>query len=159
MSEKLNLFPFIQSAGTLEQARLFLKSRNLPFSAGSWKQMVETRLQRNLDDGKLSEADIASFLGTVEEHGRQHVFLYKSAHVDHLFSMASLRRLLAKSSQLPSLNEPRVAELPELPVISEIREDRRGKERAIVAKVVETRYRRINRREEEKHNVSISVEK
>jgi hypothetical protein len=91
MSPKPNLFPLIQNAGTLEHARRFLKSRDLPFSAGSWKEMLETRLERYLEDGKLTEADIASLLGTIEEHGRQHIFLYKAKHVDHLFPRSKLR--------------------------------------------------------------------
>jgi hypothetical protein len=112
MSRKPNLFPLIQNAGTLEQARRFLKSHNLPSSAGSWKEMIETRFERYLEDGKLTGADIASFLSTIEEHGRQHVFLYKARHVGHLFPTAKLQHLLSQLPGFPRLNEPRIAELP-----------------------------------------------
>ena len=47
---------------------------------------------------------------------------------------------------------PTIAELPDVPVISEVREDRRGKDSAIVIKMVETRYRRGNPREESLKN-------
>lgn len=55
----------------------FLKERRLAHSAPSWDSMINNRLRPALKSRDISFEDLVELLGSVEEHGRQHVFLYR----------------------------------------------------------------------------------
>jgi hypothetical protein len=155
MSGKIDaalLLRLIRDQGTLEQASSILRARGLEYSGSNWDDMVDRRLLANLKDGKLTEQDLIAILAEVEEHGRQHVFLYelrRGQTVDDLFNEASLRRLLKRSPRFPELGQPSFVESPDNPVIVDVRYEPRGRAACLVIKVVEPREQTYNKQETE----------
>ncbi|MCX7321121.1 MAG: hypothetical protein NT113_17100 [Hyphomicrobiales bacterium] len=146
------LLRLIRDQGTLEQASSILRARGLEHSGSNWDDMIDRRLLASLNDGKLSEQDMIAIFAEVEEHGRQHVFLYELGRgktIDHLFDKATLRRLLKSSQRFPNLGEPSFVESPETPVIVEVRYETHGEAAFLVIKVVEPREQHYNKQETE----------
>ena len=54
----------------------FLKSKTLPFSAGSWEELRSKRLLPFLWDEKLTMEDLKGLLGEAEEFGGAHTFIF-----------------------------------------------------------------------------------
>ena len=101
----------------------FLRSKELPFSATGWDDLTNKRIISHIDSGKLNEGDFLNLLASVEECGRQHVFLYKC-------EPAVALRLLGESrvqSQLRSrgldalLTSPLALDVTEVPTIVDVR--------------------------------------
>lgn len=131
------IFEFLPSQATLEQAKTFLAARNVSFSSGSWDFMINQRMKPALKDGTISLPDLAGFLSETEEHGKQHVLLYKirNQELKRILDTSYLEHFCATEDRFPSFNTRSIVGVPEKPVISEVRTD--GK--AIVIKVVEKR--------------------
>lgn len=155
MSNKIDsalLLRLIRDQGTLEQASAILRAKGLEHSGSNWNDMVEHRLGASLNSGKLTQEDLVDILAEVEEHGRQHVFLYELARgqsVTDLFDEAALGRLLKRAPNFPPLGSPSFVESPEEPTIVDVRFDHRGRTPCLVVKIVEPRQQTYNRREAE----------
>lgn len=144
-SSELNadeIFSILPSQATLEQAKTFLAARNLSYSAGSWSFMIEQRIKPAIVEGKLSLVEIADLLAQAEEHGKQHVLLYKlnPKNTASIFSPGHVAAICASEPKFPPFNQRRIIDIPEKPTIVEIREDSAGDEAAIVVKSIEKRY-------------------
>lgn len=132
-------FRLVERQGTLEQVSNFLRQAGLPFSGGSWKAMIDTRLRPAVADNKLSEDQILDLLRQTEEHGSQHVFLYTlvgKKSVDNLFSQ-KLPAIL-KEASFPALGQASIVDMPASPTLVEIRAENTNP-RSIVFKIVEKR--------------------
>lgn len=136
------IFSILPSQSTLEQAKTFLAARNLSFSAGSWGFMIDQRLKPAINDGQLSLIDIANFLAEAEEHGKQHVLLYKlKPHlIEKIFSNQYLASVCNETARFPAFNSRRVVDIPNDPTIAEIRKDSLHKEETLLIKRIERRY-------------------
>jgi hypothetical protein len=146
------LLRLIRDQGTLEQVSAFLRARGLEHSGGNWNDMIENRLRTSLDAGKLTLDDFVGLLAEVEEHGRQHVFLYelgRGKSVDELFDESVLRKRLRQTPRFPELGQPSFIESPEQPTVVDVRYEMRGKTACLIIKLVEPRTQPYNRRETE----------
>lgn len=139
------VFDLIAKATSLEVLRSFLKSKNLPSSAGSWDLMLEKRIEPAYDVGAITYDDLLGVLRDVEEHGRQHVFLYtiKPERARALASSGRVARIAAEQSISGVLGAPLALDLPAKPTIVDIRNERfRIRDEVVettVIKQVETR--------------------
>jgi hypothetical protein len=96
-----------------EYVQGFLKERVLRFS-GTWETVAD-RLRASVAKREITIEELIELLDTVEESGRQHIFLYQAAQefVDELADESRLRRRLRRIDQEHLLNEPtRIVELP-----------------------------------------------
>ena len=71
------LYKLLQSNSNIAHLQDFLKSKELPHSGGSWVNMFANRIDPALGSGKIALEDLFNLLRESEEHGSQHVFLYK----------------------------------------------------------------------------------
>lgn len=85
--------------------------------------MFNLRLAPYLDDAKITVDDLVTLLRTVEEYGRQHVFLFRTTQaiarviIDRQAVAAALRTM--NLAQL--LNGPALYDYPRTPTISDVR--------------------------------------
>lgn len=116
-----------------------LKSKNLSFS-GTWPELTEKRVIPAVQDNKLSISELTNLLATSEEHGRQHVFLYKLKPelIDSLTPEA-LTPILHTLGLDSLLKAPAVLDEPDEPTISDVRWDSDG---ALTIKVISKRVQR-----------------
>ena len=135
----LTLLP---SQATLEQVKTFLASKGLSFSAGNWETMIDQKLRPAYSAGKISLNEFADFLASVEEHGKQHVLLYKcnAKLLNSLFATDHVKQVCNTESRFPMINVRSIVDMPSTPTIVEVRNDVTKRGNAIVAKVVEKRH-------------------
>jgi hypothetical protein len=98
---------------SLHAVSAYLKRRELTSSATSWESMRDDRLKVALDAGDLDRTDLLQLLRASEEHGRQHVFLYRCSKTEaaELTNESSLRKRLATLDLLGLLDAPRIVEM------------------------------------------------
>jgi hypothetical protein len=129
---------------TLQVIGEFLKGKNLPFSAGSWSEMEETRLLPYLKDGKITIDDLKRLLAEAEEYGSSHVFLYTTPREKalELINEARIGRIAEERGLSDTLGLGKVLEQPATSTISSIRweKDKRGD--VLIIKIVERREER-----------------
>jgi hypothetical protein len=101
----------------------FLKVKGIPHSASSWEEMVTKRLLPAINSKDITTQDLMELLRTVEEYGRQHVFLYRCTEPDATILMGQVRvKSIADKCGLADLiDAPRVLDQPERPEITDIR--------------------------------------
>lgn len=143
-----SLLRLIRDAGTLDVMREFLKKRNIPSTAGSWDLMISDRIEPALEAGQLTEKVLLELLRDLEEHGRQHTFVYRPKSGIRLPDDSALRRWLGDIGSPDLVGNPRLAEKPAKPVISDVRRE----DGVLVIKVVETREFRDRLKEEVRGN-------
>jgi hypothetical protein len=133
----------LQQCSSLELVSAFLKARNLTHSAGSWKDMLEKRLQPAIENRQLRLEDLVRFLEESEGHGKQHVFLYraKSDAQVALLKNTRLDAILDEKGWRKLVNSPLVLELPKDPTVGSISmvKSGDGSVESLSIKVVETR--------------------
>jgi hypothetical protein len=131
----------ISETTTLNIAKAFLKSNNLPYSASSWEDLINKRIKPAIIDGQLTNEALTQFLREAEEFGNQHVFLYKC---DKNLA-ASIIDPVRAETKLKELNlwglvtDPLTLSQPNDPTLSEIRWDDGRYGNSIVFKLSQTR--------------------
>lgn len=117
----------------------FLKARDLPHSGGSWDALFNQRIQPALHKGDLAIADLVELLRSVEEFGKQHVFLYRLKRdiAADLMDNKRIRRILTNLEISDLLEAPRVFDMPKAPAFVDVRWQSNGAE--LVVKEVLTR--------------------
>src|ERR1700761_6410990 len=55
----------------------FLREKQLPTSSTSWDDFIARRIVAPVEAGEISAHEFAALLSSVEECGKQHVFLYQ----------------------------------------------------------------------------------
>ena len=142
-----------------------LRRVGAPFSAPNRATMIDCRLRPALASGKVSVDMLAQLLRDGEEHGRQHVFLYrapKAAAEAHLLE-AHVRRGLNRIGAPEIFDQPRVLDKPAEPTFTEARIEYtpRNQPRALVIKRVRVREHHElvdERREDHFINIRYRVE-
>lgn len=151
----LSLFP---EQSSLSQVREFLKSKDLAHSASNWDEMIAKRLGHYLKSGELSQDDIFSLFAEVEEHGRQHVLLYRSIDpkdISPLFETSKLKSKLFSLAEFPNLGDPIYVKDLAKPTIVDIRYEKNAGGLCLIIKSVEKRYHSKNPEEEIRDGIRI----
>jgi len=148
MSDKAkqeSLINLIESATSLDVVKEFLRSKNLSHTAGSWQEMREARLQRHLNDDKLTTIDLLKLLTGAEECGAQHVFLYQGdkKRAGELIDRARVGEILKNRDLERLLREADVETMPEVPTIVDVRWETAGVDSSLIIKEVEARNKRV----------------
>ena len=119
------VFELIRNACTLQVAKAFLKEKNLYHSAGAWLELFDNRILPALNVGTLTISHLNELLREVEEHGRQHIFLFKCS-ADRAALMLRDKRVTAitKEMQLEAVAlAPLALHLPLQPQIVDLRQE------------------------------------
>lgn len=133
------ILELLQRTATLSSMRDYLRSRSIPSSASSWEWMIANRLKPSIKDGSLTSQELYEFLARTEEHGAQHVFLYKcdNSALAELLNEKRLKQALSKAELTEVFENPRIVTTPVQPVVTEVRRTEDGN--GIAIKVVERR--------------------
>lgn len=75
--DRATYYELLEKYTTLGVVSLFLKNLNLPYSAGSWPDMREKRLDPAIAEKRISRAQLLGLLSDAEEFGHQNVFLFR----------------------------------------------------------------------------------
>ena len=104
--------------------------------------MINNRLRPALDAGEITLMELADFLASAEEHGKQHVLLYslRKNDTDRLFKPGYISSVCASEARFPDFNSRSIISIPNNPTIAEIRSDSVAGEEAIIVKVIEKRH-------------------
>lgn len=142
MTRKIDVrlvYKLISQGTSLAVISDFLRARNLAHSGGSWESLFEKRIAPALQDGSLTVAELVELLRSVEEYGKQHVFLYRLKRdvATELMDHNRVIRVLAKLEISDLLDAPRVFEMPKAPTFVEVRWQNNNSE--LVVKEVLTR--------------------
>jgi hypothetical protein len=131
----------LRQATSIGVVSSFLRAKGFPHSAGSWELLYRRRILPALIDGQLSRDDLIQLLRSVEECGRQHVFLYKTAaaKASSLIDDAHVIAALDASGLKGVLSSPDVVALPKQPTIVDVRWEGTNGSRCLIVKIVEER--------------------
>jgi hypothetical protein len=144
---------------TIQRVQQFLAERKLPRTAASWKELGDERIEAALEKGSISRADLIGLLSVSEEHGQQHVFLYRTTKAAQLMNPSQISRQLRSRGIEGVFRNPRVLDKPQSATIVDARLDGTGANSSFTLKVVETRiYRKPIGRREEGNSVIIDYE-
>ena len=136
------IFELLRLQATLDQVSNLLKQKGLDHSAPSWEEMINRRLKPYLHDKSLSTEDLLLLLREVEEHGSQHVLLYRLSRNEtfgSLFDENELERRLVEAPGWPMVGEASFVNLPDKPTIVEVRRDWKEGHPSVIVKIVEKR--------------------
>lgn len=139
------IFELIKQSTSQKIVKDFLESKGIPKTFANWDDLYLRRLVPALEEGKIQVHDLRQLLQRVEEHGKQHIFLYK-CDADRAASMLSEQRIskIAKESGIDALlSQPKDLYLPDSPEVVDIRLKKIYEPKAgmsLTIKVVETRY-------------------
>lgn len=135
-----DLLPQVTSIAVISE---FLKSKDVPHSAGSWDELREKRLKPALQKNAITIEELKQLLCEVEEFGRSHTFLYKCTKIaaaKHIDSDV-VTSIAEKLGLEDSLGPGRVLDQPDTPHIASIRIEKDGRGSSLVIKIVEKRIR------------------
>lgn len=135
------ILKLLKQTTSLDVLSNFLKSKKLPFSANSWEAMIHDRIMPAINNGSVTENDLINLLRTVEECGRQHIFLYKcnrQSVIDETLSEHRVREVLKESEEEFLMDSPRILDEPEEITLADVRVS----QECLVVKLVGTRTNR-----------------
>lgn len=140
ITRRERIFKQLESAATLSQVSQLLKSKGVSYSAGSWDVMRDKRLLPAISDGIVSETDLTAILSEAEEHGHQHVFLYRAAKnfVAQTVNRSNLRSELKSLGREELLQAPAIVDEPHDITLTDARIDETPAGGTLVLKAVET---------------------
>ena len=103
-------YDLLRKNSTIRAVQDYLRARDISYAAGSWPELYEKRIVPALQQQKLGRVDILRMLRDAEEHGKQHVFLYKCSRSDAqaLVNDGELKKNLAEMNLSEILSEPRI---------------------------------------------------
>ncbi|MGF6901877.1 hypothetical protein [Paraburkholderia sp. GAS348] len=145
MADDLNdtkrIAELIREATSLPVVSAFLKKRGLTSSAGTWDDMLSKRLIPAVEKGELSNEELSNLLRSVEECGRQHVFLYfcTKARAAELIDRKRVAQAAKKKKCEHLLDGPQALAKPAAPELVDIRWDSAKIDLSLTIKEVETR--------------------
>jgi len=140
MNDQL-VFKLLKETTSIQVISTFLKSKNLHFSASSWDQLIESRLIPSLQSADISIEELTLLLKDVEEHGRQHVFMYvcKNESLSKYFSEKYWSELMEDKGLKEVHEKPALLDQPSSPTIVDLRIDEINSTKYLTVKVVESR--------------------
>ncbi|WP_260703424.1 hypothetical protein [Edaphobacter flagellatus] len=130
----------------------YLRYNDLASSAGSWEALINNRIRPALKAGHLDRNDIVKLLRNVEEHGQQHILLYKlPQHVaQQLMNEERVKAALNKYDLVALFENPKIVDLPNGQILVDVRIYKGNRQRELVIKSVDGRvYRRLLSRKTE----------
>ena len=151
-SELAIVYKVLQDNTSIQVVSRFLKLQELTSSAGSWDMLIRSRIAPAVKAGSLDRLDLIKLVRSVEEHGRQHVLLFKlPKHVSQqLMNEERVKAALMRFDLLPLFENARIVDLPNGQILVDVRHSRIGKQRELVIKAVDGRvYRRLVSRKTE----------
>lgn len=142
------IFELIKNSTSQNIVKDFLEAHGVPKTAANWDEYYSKRILPALEEGKFSIVDLRGLLQRVEEHGRQHIFLYNCTPERAELMLGKSRAIdVARSLGVESVfDEPKDLDLPDSPQIVDIRfhkimEPNIG--RTLTIKLVETRNKLV----------------
>ncbi|KQZ94577.1 hypothetical protein [Pseudomonas sp. Root562] len=140
-----SIFELLKEATTQQVVKDFLRDKGVHHSAANWEHMYDTRVLPALESKKLALSDLEALLRDVEEHGRQHIFLFQCKPEDATKILLEHRLTqIAIAEGLDNLlAQPTYVNMPVEPEIVDIRINRAPNGSGIVLgltiKIVECR--------------------
>ncbi|MDN7127387.1 hypothetical protein J6J08_08325 [Pseudidiomarina sp. 1APR75-33.1] len=104
-----------------EAVQGFLKGKQLTYS-GTWDDILNKRIIPAFDANKISLEEVYSLLASVEEYGRQHIFLYQIP--DKLLDQITndkLRERFEQSEFAELIDSPKILDIPDEFTIVDVR--------------------------------------
>ena len=131
----------LRENANLGEIQLYLRQRDMPYSAGGWLELFEKRIMPALQEERLDRDDLVRWLRDAEEYGRQHVFLYECSKnaASEIVNENVVKKELDRLGRADLLSNPRILEKPGSPTITDVRFESGIYGRALIVKVVETR--------------------
>jgi len=130
----------LEGAQAQESVRAFLKKKAIA-SSGNWKELLDKRIIPAIQDSAISNSELLEVLASVEEHGRQHVFLFQCAPdvAAELMDRETIKRSLELKGLARLLTEPDAVGLPDHPSIVDVRWESAAIDLSLTIKVVQSR--------------------
>jgi hypothetical protein len=143
------IFNLLRQTTSISVVSNFLAGKNLNHSAGSWDDLFSKRIIPALDKHELTEDDFLDLLRSAEEHGKQHIFLFKcsAAKAKDLLDENLFLATAKKHGLLSLLTKPTILDQPSQPTIADLRFGQ-AEAGGIVLKEVEKRIKQIRQGEE-----------
>ncbi len=115
----------LEQTSNLSVVKEFLKSKGVRFSASGWAELFDKRISPAIQEFKISNIDLIVLLRSAEEHGHQHVFLFKTDTkiASELMDRSRITNILNKRGIANLLTEPKVLESADAPTIVDVRWD------------------------------------
>jgi hypothetical protein len=144
----LTVLDLLQEATSKEVVQDFLRKKGLHYS-GTWPELREKRLIPYLNDFQISLGELVELLGSAEENGDQHIFLFHCRPEDAVAMMGrAVVQAALRSTELEHLIDgPDMQRTPATPTIVEVRWESADVDLNMVIKVAEVRTRRTLQRE------------
>lgn len=116
-----------------------LKAAGVPSTVQNWGSLLDSRIEPAIREGKLSVKALIDLLAQSEEHGQQHIFLYK-ADAGAMATLLDVNRAgsWARKHGL-ALGTTNLHDLPNAPTIASVRFEKRAGLDCLVVKVIEKR--------------------
>ena len=152
------IIKLLRQTTSLAIVKDFLKNKDLHHSASSWDELREKRISPALDSKQLSKKELIDLLRQAEEHGRQHIFLYKcpAKKAQDLMDRNKIEHALKKKGLDSLLTTPTVLDQPSEPTISDIRwEGDTDRPSHFTVKIVEQRISHVYLEESEENGFFI----
>lgn len=145
--ELVTIIKLLKETTTIKIVQEYLKSKSLHFSASSWDTLESNRIVPYVKESKVSIDELKALLGSVEEFGKQHIFLYKcsSSTAKNILNSTRIEQIADELELTTLINEPSILDEPSEPTISDLRYD----QKSLVIKITETRVSRELISEEE----------
>lgn len=118
----------------------FLRSKGVPYT-GTWPELIDKRLTSAVEDNKISNAELIEVLRSVEEYGKQHVFLQrcKPSVAVALIDRKRISDILIATGKADILTEPAILDQPAVPTIVDVRWDTAKVDLSLTIKLIEQR--------------------
>lgn len=101
----------------------FLKSKQLPTSSTSWDDFIARRIVEPVEAGAITAEEFAALLSSVEECGKQHVFLYQCdpGIAQQLLEPQRIQHDVRRAGLEALIGAPLALDTPAAPMIVDIR--------------------------------------
>lgn len=136
------IIELLRQTTSLKVISEFLKSKGVPHSVVGWEELYSRRIEPAISSGAISKSDLVTLLRSVEETGRQHVFLYRtktSAQAQELMARDRIKKALRKKGIEDLLDAPKVLDQPKSPTIADVRWDAASVDLRMIVKSIEQR--------------------
>lgn len=143
------ILSLLQQTSTKEVLQDFLKIKGVPIT-GTWEDLADKRVIPAVEANQISNDELLGLLRSAEEHGRQHVFLYRAKATDAREQMARprVKAALRTMGLTALLDTPKVLDQPDTPSIVDVRWNEANVDLSLVIKIVETREAQVPMGEE-----------
>lgn len=151
----------LEVMATFDQVKDLFRQRQVVFSAPNWETFVGERLYPAVEKGTITADHLGNLLAQAEEHGSQHVMLYRAPKSRAVASVneAKVRQGIKHSGFGDILDAPRVLDGADQPTWIEARVELtpNAQPKALVVKQVATREH-LERLDEKREGTRMRVE-